>query len=102
MPEGPTRPAAAVGSAPRWRRGRTLDSIWPRRHARCMGTVLLVTAALLVTLGVALVSSEEPARTVRPARRGSRDDRPAHYGAAVAVGLLAVVLLGAAVAFPML
>ena len=65
-----------------------------------MGTVLLVTAALLVTLGVALVRTEEPARTVRPARH--RDDRPARYGPAVLVGVLAVLLLGAAVAFPML
>ena len=67
-----------------------------------MATVLLLTAALLVTLGVALVRTEEPARTVRPARHGDRDDRPARYGPAVLVGLLAVLLLGAAVAFPML
>lgn len=64
-----------------------------------MGTVLLVTAALLVTLGVTLVRSDEPART---ARHGDRDDRPARYGAALLVGLLAVLLLGAAVALPML
>ena len=67
-----------------------------------MGTVLLVTAALLVTLGVALVRSDEPARTVRPARHGDRDDHPTHYGPALLVGLAAVLLLGAAVAFPML
>jgi hypothetical protein len=66
-----------------------------------MGTVLLVTAALLITLGLALVRTDEPARTVRPGRHGDRD-RPARYGPAVLVGLLAVLLLGVAVAFPML
>jgi hypothetical protein len=64
-----------------------------------MGIVLLVTAALLVMLGVVLVSKDEPARTARPL---PDRDRPAHYGPALLVGLLAVLLLGAAVAFPML
>ena len=64
-----------------------------------MGTVLLVTAALLVILGVTLVRRDEPARTVRSPRDR---DRPARYGPALLVGLLAVLLLGAAVAFPML
>ena len=64
-----------------------------------MGTVLLVTAALLVVSGVALVRRDEPVRTVRPA---PDRDRPARYGPALLVGLLAVLLLGAAVAFPML
>jgi hypothetical protein len=64
-----------------------------------MGTVLLVTAALLVISGVTLVRRDEPARTVRAPRDR---DRPARYGPALLVGLLAVLLLGAAVAFPML
>jgi hypothetical protein len=64
-----------------------------------MGIVLLVTAALLVMLGVGLVRRDEPARTPRPL---PDRDRPAHYGPALLVGLLAVLLLGAAVAFPML
>ncbi|MDT7579555.1 MAG: hypothetical protein QOK35_819 [Pseudonocardiales bacterium] len=67
-----------------------------------MGIVLLLTAALLVISGVALVYGDEPARTARPARHADRDDRPARYGPAVLVGLLAVLLLGAAVALPML
>ena len=64
-----------------------------------MGTVLLVTAALLVISGVTLVRRDEPARTARSTRDR---DRPHRYGPALLVGLLAVLLLGAAVAFPML
>ena len=67
-----------------------------------MGTVLLVTAALLVVSGVALVRRDEPIRTARPVPDRDRPDRPARYGPALLVGLLAVLLLGAAVAFPML
>ena len=64
-----------------------------------MGTVLLVTAALLVVSGVTLVRRHEPVRTARPV---PDRDRPARYGPALLVGLLAVLLLGAAVAYPML